>query len=1616
MDTESPLHEPLDWTVLGHLEDLEQERINFGLYETFVSAAEILQRSRVRDGESAPTPEELEASLRRLCAHHLALVVKPGQYRSRISEIVRLLKNLKRLWRAEQAAEAPFVIQSVRVRFEDRKRLEWNRPLRPAMQRLFEEHRGGGLRYLDLACRAVREGFAAAIRRPADEVRVTRVQEEAILQVGRSYLGRTGQGYVITGNTGSGKTEAALLPLLIGALQEKMAAVDGCKVLLVYPRQALAKNQLERLVRYVAAVNDLVHAMRGVSDRPLTLGIVFGDTPHREEDLRRGAFAGQGKLVRHAWVEVAGGHVLPYFATADGSAVHALDLQDGVCTLQPVGAEAKPPWRLEGFKATRQAIRKDPPDVLIITTEMLHRWLTDPSFNGFFGLPARRGRAPRRCAPRAVVFDEVHLYDSTHGAQVGLLLRRLRHRLFQAFRACPGEEWRYPLVIGMSATIGHPERFWQHLSGVPVVTPLTPRPEDLGKAVGREYFLFIRPETYSRGQRVGDGTTAILSVMAIAHNMVRRAPVGGEPGKFRGLVFQDSIGKLKKLTVEFYDAETNHFRAWQRLQPVEGDPVRSPRFADGEYWYFDRHDPRQYSLRRRPAGEPVRLTSAVVPVYSATGRRAASVLQKDIIFATTALEVGYDDPSIQLVLQHHAPRNVASFVQKKGRAGRSLRDRPITAVTLSHHFFQDTFYFQNPQLLFDPADYDPALNVENYFVQRFQALALLFDELARCTGTDFLRGQHPSLAEHLDRIEAAVAAPGLEDALQTAYEVVLATSFRRLHPRWRAVWDWFRSRMGQDDIRYVPSARSLLERCPDLPTNLFGTINLPTVQVMCRSGADSKWDWVKEDLALAFAEVAPGRVTRRYGPPWKHLLFWRAPGKIGRLRNAVALERYKDRDGQPGPFDPRLLQPLEGLWGLDWTHYLPLQVHRLYEGDLPDRFYRVRFIELWNFGTLDPADPTAPQPDWHWFGIRQTDGSVDLRYDADGSFRQDPRSRQVLPDSASVPLSFCVVAPYDPAAKGPAPARQVFSLPPLFRGLAEEVEFYFGEAGERRSLLRLYEVHYGAEATIYLKSKGARDAHAGIGHNAIRYVSEHDGRPVLYGHDVVTEGLRVCCPEDRLRSLAADLLAQARADPAGSAHVQDQYLRFLLKFHDWPVEGVGQPLTTFDRRKVADLIATLRADSRHRSESLNAFLDAVSEPAGLERLLARLTAEYWRDHRAVADPDFQARLLSTLTGPQARNHLRDVFRRVQSLRELQEYLMDTVLHSLEHAMRNLVLTEGCARDEEIGSHAMLNLTYGRRSPESSFYVHERNQGGNGATRLVAQMFQERGQGYLLQRWWDRALACPVGDEEDFLRYMLRRHAAELSRFAEEFFAAAPEDRRPPRELLVALTRGWMPEGDTLLGRLAGLLTGELSFAGQHLPQLGVVLEILRLEGELARRFQRLPTATELAGTAAHAAERQPTDYPSLWRLYDIYQEHARAASLDDDPDSAAHPLDRFLAQVEHLSLATCVDACPACLATGCGQGPIDVTRHALSRRQLKVAHRLLSAPFTRTYGQDAVADLVALAARHGGHLILEHRGAADPAVMLQLRDAGFEGIGRILEYQDGAEPLVRHALHRRGAT
>lgn len=1613
-----PTHTPLDpllatdWAALSRLEDAEQELIKFGIYETYLAPSALSGQVLDEGGRPAPL-DAIRAALDRLCGHFLAVRVGDDLYRSRISELVRLLKNLKQRFGPDDAGRAPFVVNSVRVEFRDRRRLLRSEPAQESFRRLFQDHRTLGLPHLDTARRVVLGGLADGTGSPVEDCSLTRVQERALQQVGGRYLRRDGRGFVITGNTGSGKTEAALLPLLVGAARERMGGTVGCKVMLVYPRQALARNQLDRLVRYVARVNQRIAgtAGRGVADAALSVGILYGDTPADDRELE------QGGRYRKAWARRGDGFVLPYFATDDGDEVIATPGPAGSYTVRPGGGAEE--WRLETFRATRRSILDTPPDVLILTTEMLHRWLSDPAANRLFGLPGG-GHAAVFCPPRAVVFDEIHLYDTIHGAQVGMLIRRLRNRLFHALRA-EGAGWTYPLVLGMSATIGDPAEFWRRLSGVPVVEPIVPEDEDFGEAVGRDYYLFVRPETYSRGKRVGDASAAIQTVMAIAHVMPRRAATDREPPKHRSLVFLDSIGKVRKLTVEFRDAETNLGLSRYRLVNPPPLGLASPEFADGEYWHFDRDDPQQYSERREPGTPPRSLTSSNQPVYSGTAQAAPDALQRDVVFATTALEVGYDDPSIQFVLQHHAPRTPASFIQKRGRAGRGPNDRPITAVTLSRLLYADAFYYQNPQLLYDPADYRPPLNVGNYFVQRFQSLALAFDELARVTGTDHARPRDGETTEaHLARADAAIRSPAVAGALDQAYLRMADEAFRRVHPDWRGLWDWLRGRLAELEAP-VARARTLLERLPDLPRNLFGTINLPTVRVMFQQKDPDDPDWgdVQEDIALVLFEVTPGKVSRRYGPPWQHLLLWRPPvawvgptpaSKGTPVQGAVAVERFKDRSerGQgPGPFDPARLEPADTLWETDWEQFLPERARQLYPDGLPDRFYRLRYVELFNFGTLNPDDPKTPQSDWHYVSTRGPDGSVRVHYDHNSWYRNnDPTTRQIAPDSTSYPLTFSVVRQMDPDTGRPTRPAARRLLPSLFPGLADSVECFGGEVEGERSVLRVHEAYFGAEAALKLVRRGNNDRLAAARYLDVRYVSEHDGRPTLFGHDLTTEGIRLGYDPARVEELAGSLWDHLREDPGLWTHAQDQFFRYLLKSRPWAVPGVADPLNQYDIRLVADLLATARAESRARGQSIEAFLTAVTAAGGLRGLVA----DYWRDHRLFADPDFVARLDGTLSAPAARDFLRGTIDRVTDPGEFRRFLGDVVLHSLGQSLRNLFIIEGCTRDEEVGVHGPLWLTHGRRPDDPALYVYERNQDGNGATRLLSSSL-DRGPGYSLRRWWGCTLGCPVGDEEDFIRHMLRWHAAEFAAFRQRFEAAPSRSKPSPREMLERLSSGWRAAvmDDPAVGRLAGLLTGELTFAGECVAQLGLTTELLALEDELSGRFGRSPSPAELAGFAATRADRSPESVPHVRRLYDIYLRHTADLGWDADEDDgpeAANPLDRFLAQVEQLALLSCMDACPACLAGRSPHGAPEVTRHLTSRLLLRAAHRLLTRPLTRPSVGVPVAELVALASAQTW-LVLE--GDCRPAGETQraLKDAALLNVGDFVEFRGRMGPIFR---------
>lgn len=105
-------------------------------------------------------------------------------------------------------------------------------------------------------------------------------------------LGRQGRNVLITTGTGSGKTEAFLLPVLDGILRRKaQGQVQGVQAILLYPMNALANDQLERLRGLLAdpALNISFGLYTGDSDKA-TQNLKGNPAPHERlthDQIRR---------------------------------------------------------------------------------------------------------------------------------------------------------------------------------------------------------------------------------------------------------------------------------------------------------------------------------------------------------------------------------------------------------------------------------------------------------------------------------------------------------------------------------------------------------------------------------------------------------------------------------------------------------------------------------------------------------------------------------------------------------------------------------------------------------------------------------------------------------------------------------------------------------------------------------------------------------------------------------------------------------------------------------------------------------------------------------------------------------------------------------------------------------------------------------------------------------------------------------------------------------------------------------------------------------------------------------------------------------------------------------
>lgn len=190
-------------------------------------------------------------------------------------------------------------------------------------------------------------------------------QEESLRKI------LNGRNLIISAGTGSGKTECFLIPIynyLINKF-EKEGLSPGVNALLLYPMNALANDQLNRL-RTLSKIME-----EKIPDLKITFGRYVGDT---EEE--------QSKALEIFKVMHPGE--------------------------EPVRSEL----------LSRQEMRESPPNILITNYAMLEYLLLRPKDSPFFDGDLAKFW-------KFLILDEAHIYSGATGIEIAMLIRRLKDRV-----------------------------------------------------------------------------------------------------------------------------------------------------------------------------------------------------------------------------------------------------------------------------------------------------------------------------------------------------------------------------------------------------------------------------------------------------------------------------------------------------------------------------------------------------------------------------------------------------------------------------------------------------------------------------------------------------------------------------------------------------------------------------------------------------------------------------------------------------------------------------------------------------------------------------------------------------------------------------------------------------------------------------------------------------------------------------------------------------------------------------------------------------------------------------------------------------------------------------------
>lgn len=780
-----------------------------------------------------------EDILQNLLDRRLIFRNSDGLYRTRYAETIRLLALLRQRFDYNDWSTGPRLVSDARIQLQRRRYPKRDMSYEELVKSLDE---------IGLDRNQLHSLRILTQDKDGNNYRLAAFQQRAIQIQLRLLKGHGEYGVVIGAGTGSGKTKAFYVPALTW-LASTISDKPHVSIMAIYPRIELLKDQFAEAARETERLNKHLHKQ---GKRQISLGAYYGDTPRSAKDTY--AF------------ETGKDWVAPFFRcpNCDHDLVWRVDdRQRDNTILRCTNSDCGYSTDRNHILLTRQQMQETPPDILFTTTEMLNRRLARVSEGILFGI---RADSP----PRLLLLDEIHTYEGISGANVAYLLRRWR-------KACGYSDKRHSLcIVGLSATLSQARETFAKLTGIRehYIFDISPQDDEVEEE-SMEYNVVLKGDPASGTSLL---STSIQTAMLLGRSL--------EPFKHRNnltyppkiFAFCNRLDTTNRWYDFQVDAERQNILSQYRLwDDNQAEPLRGAIQRAGQNWHMATligHDLKQPMTVGRTSSQ----VKGVLP-------------DAKLIIATSALEVGFNDPQVGAVIQHQTPYGMASFLQRKGRAGRDRRTRPWTVVVTSA-YGRDRWAFQHAEVLFNPVLPLISLPIENYYVRKIQAAYVLMDWLAHqmCRSLPNLdvwnlfsgqRGSEkyrPDVARLLQKIldNTSVRAQyeaylrGALGLIGQEYDAVIRsllwgeprpillevvpTLIRQLTTNWRGVV------LDGDVPMLATESGPLGNPMPEfVPSNLFSDLNLPEIRIHL-----GKMQSENAQFVQTFEEILPGKVTKRY--------------------------------------------------------------------------------------------------------------------------------------------------------------------------------------------------------------------------------------------------------------------------------------------------------------------------------------------------------------------------------------------------------------------------------------------------------------------------------------------------------------------------------------------------------------------------------------------------------------------------------------------------------------------------------------------------------------------------------------------------------------------------------